>query len=210
MRKLLFSNGSPFARKVRIVLAEKGLEFERDVVTDYIQTKGSLKEHNPLLQVPVFYDRSRVFWGSDLILQYVFSTYPETPPSDVSPPLAPIIARQDQHWDDMLVLTTIDSLADAIINYRLMVAGGPEFQNNFLERQISRVPSALDWLEERCTTEGFWPGTCSVMDINLMCPLIYGEVRKAFNFRTGRWPKIVALVDRLQSRPSVTATQINT
>lgn len=31
-RKLWFSEGSPFARKVRIVLAEKGLDYEKDVL----------------------------------------------------------------------------------------------------------------------------------------------------------------------------------
>jgi hypothetical protein len=30
MRKLYFTTGSPFARAVRIVLQERGLEFERD------------------------------------------------------------------------------------------------------------------------------------------------------------------------------------
>ena len=79
-----------------------------------------------------------------------------------------------------------------------------------MERQIGRVSSSLDWLEQRCTNEGFWPGTLSVMDINLMCPLVYGETRKTFDYRTGRWPKIVELVDRLQSRPSVASTPINT
>jgi glutathione S-transferase len=108
-------------------------------------------------------------------------------PGDALPPLSPPLARLDMYWDDMLTLTTIDSMADAIVNYRLMIAGGPEFKNTFMERQIGRVPSALDWLEQRCTREGFWPGTFSVMDINLMCPLIYGEVRKTFDFRVGRW-----------------------
>jgi glutathione S-transferase len=74
MRKLVFSDGSPFARKVRIILAEKRLEFEADIVTDYLRTSDSLKEHNPLLQVPTLYDRGRAIWGSDLILHY-----PETP-----------------------------------------------------------------------------------------------------------------------------------
>jgi glutathione S-transferase len=177
MRKLVFSDGSPFARKVRIILAEKRLEFEADIVTDYLRTSDSLKEHNPLLQVPTLYDRGRAIWGSDLILHY-----PETPSNGALPPLSPTLARLDMYWDDMLTLTTIDSMADAIVNYRLMIAGGPEFKNTFMERQIGRVPSALDWLEQRCTREGFWPGTFSVMDINLMCPLIYGEVRARPDF----------------------------
>ena len=209
MRKLIYSDASPFARKVRIVLAEKGLAFEAGVVNGYMGTRDSLKEHNPLLQVPTLYDRGGVLWGSDLILHYLFSAYPEIPDTGGLPPLAPTIARQVQYWDDMLVLTTIDSLADSIINYRLMVAGGPEFKNTFMERQLGRVASSLDWLEQRCTNGGFWPGTLSVMDINLMCPLIYGETRKTFDFRAGRWPKISGLVDRLQARPSVASTPIN-
>ena len=208
MRKLIYSDASPFARKVRVVLAEKNLEFEAGVVNGYIRTLDSIKEHNPLLQVPTLYDRGGMLWGSNLILQYLYSAYPETPSQGSSPPLAPTIARQDQYWEDMLTLTTIESLADSIINYRLMTAGGPEFKNTFMERQLGRVASGLDWLEARCTNEGFWPGMFSVMDIGLMCPLIYGETRNAFDFRTGRWPKIVSMVDRYQDRPSVTATPI--
>lgn len=209
MRKLIFSDASPFARKVRIVLAEKGLAFEEGVVNGYIRTLDSIKEHNPALQVPTLYDKGGMLWGSNLILHYLFSTYPETPSASASPPLSPTMARQERYWDDMLTLTTIESLADAIVNYRLMTAGGPEFKNTFMERQLGRVSSSLDWLELRCANEGFWPGTLSVMDINLMCPLIYGEARKTFDYRTGRWPKIVALVDRLQTRPSVASTPIN-
>ena len=125
MRKLIYSDASPFARKVRIVLAEKGLAFESGVVNGYMRTLDSIKEHNPALQVPTLYDRGGVLWGSNLILQYLFSAYPETPPAGASPPLSLTIARQDRYWDDMLTITTIESLADSIINYRLMVMGGP-------------------------------------------------------------------------------------
>ena len=209
MRKLLYSDGSPFARKVRIVLAEKNLAYEADLLNGGLRPIEAIKQHNPALQVPTLYDRGGVLWGSNLILQYLFATYPETPTPAASPPLSPTIAREDRHWEDMLTITTIESLADAIVTYRLMVMGGPEFKNTFMDRQLARVAACLDWLEPRCTDEGFWPGTVSVMDINLMCPLIYGEARKAFDYRTGRWPKIVAVVDRLQSRPSVASTPIN-
>ena len=79
MRKLIYSDASPFARKVRIVLAEKNLEFEAGVVNGYIRTLDSIKEHNPLLQVPTLYDRGGKLWGSNLILQYLYSAHPETP-----------------------------------------------------------------------------------------------------------------------------------
>lgn len=209
MRKLLYSDGSPFARKVRIILAEKNLPYEQDVQNGGLRAIDAIREHNPALQVPTLYDRGGVLWGSNLIIQYLFATYPEVPASSTHPALSPSIARQDQYWEDMLTITTIESMADSIVNYRLMVAGGPIPENTFMNRQLARVSSCLDWLETRCTSEGFWPGTLSVMDISVMCPLIYGEARKAFDFRTGRWPKIAALVDRLQTRSSVVSTPIN-
>jgi glutathione S-transferase len=59
MRKLVYSDGSPFARKFRIILAEKSLEFVAEVPHDYLRSHDSLKEHNPVLQVPTLYDRER-------------------------------------------------------------------------------------------------------------------------------------------------------
>ena len=209
MRKLLYSDGSPFARKVRIILAEKELPYEKDLQNGGLRPIDAIKVHNPALQVPTLYDRGGALWGSNLIIQYLFSVYPEPPTSNAHPPLSPSVARQDRYWEDMLTLTTIESMADAIVTYRLMVAGGPPAENSFMDRQLARVATCLDWLEPRCSAEGFWPGTLSVMDIGVMCPLIYGEVRKAFDYRTGRWPQITALVDRLQTRPSVAATPIN-
>ena len=51
MLRLLYSNGSPFARRVRIVLMEKGLAFEGDV-NDAVRPIEEIRPHNPALQVP--------------------------------------------------------------------------------------------------------------------------------------------------------------
>jgi glutathione S-transferase len=52
MRKLYFSNGSPFARRVRIVLEEKALEYDQDIF-DALRPIDQIKEITPTLQVPV-------------------------------------------------------------------------------------------------------------------------------------------------------------
>jgi glutathione S-transferase len=205
--KLLYSNGSPFARKVRIALFEKGLNFEADV-HDAVRPIEQIRPHNPALQVPVLYDGDRHLFGSNLIVEYLFETYPGRDPSNPNPPFAPTITRKDRHWDDKLILTTIETMANSIVAVRLL-AGADEERVPFLARQKTRIATCLDWLEERITDDGFWPGTCSVLDINLMCPLIYTEKRGIFDYRNRRWPKIVAMVDRLQSRPSVAATPIS-
>ena len=121
MRILLYSNGSPFARRVRVVLIEKNLEFESDIY-DGLRPIPEIKGHNPALQVPVLYDRDQCLFGSNLILQYLYAEYPNSENND--PPLAPTITRPERHWEDMLTLTAIESLADTIVGLRLLLAGG--------------------------------------------------------------------------------------
>jgi glutathione S-transferase len=207
MRKLLYSNGSPFARRVRVVLIEKGLPFDSDI-SDRVRPIEEIVPHNPALQVPVLYDGDRQLFGSNLIVQYLYATYPGPPADPENPPLAPAITRPDRHWDDSLILTAIESMADSLVGTRLLLSAGP-VEAPFVTRQLARVRTCLDWLEERVTTEGFWPSTFSVMDMNLMFPLIYGEKRGTFDYRTGAWPTITAMIDRWQTRPSVRATPIN-
>ena len=207
MRKLLYSNGSPYARRVRVVLIEKGLAFDPDI-NDGVRPIEEIQPHNPALQVPVLYDAGRCLFGSNLILQYLYQQYPESLPSPSEAPLAPTIARPQRYWDDMQILTAIESMSDALIGLRLLLAGG-DVDVPYVTRQRVRIVSCLDWLEKRIADGGFWPEVFSVMDINLMFPLLYGEKRGAFDFRTGQWPRIAAMIDRWSSRPSVLATPLN-
>ena len=206
--KLYFSNGSPFARKVRIVLAEKALAFESDV-NDGLRPADTTV--TPTLAIPVLEDGSRRLWESDLIIDYLLRTYPEARPrpADVAnPPLAPWLARQDFHWEDMTTLATIASCAASIVNLRLMLPDGITAANSdYLARQKTRVEHCLDWLEGKVTSEGFAPGWFSIMDIAFICPMVYCETRGVMPWR-GR-PKLEALYERHQTRPSLLATPIN-
>jgi glutathione S-transferase len=206
MRKLLCS-GSPFARRVRVILIEKGLEFETDF-HDGFRPIDEIKPHNPALQVPVLYDGDRHLFGSTLILHYLVQEYAGCPPRPADPPLAPTITRPERHWDDMLILTAIEAMADALMGVRILLASGTA-DVPYTARQRARITACLDWLEQRIVPEGFWPEVFSVMDLNLMCSLLWGETRGAIDFRTGQWPKIVAMIDRWQSRPSLLATPVN-
>ncbi|HWA47484.1 MAG TPA: glutathione S-transferase family protein [Dongiaceae bacterium] len=205
MRKLLYSNGSPYARRVRIVLLEKGLPFESDVL-DAVRPVENIRPHNPALQIPVLYDGERRLFGSNLILQYLFDRYPAAPQAE-GIPLAPSVTRRERHWDDMQILAAIEAIADSIVNVRLLSGLDPS-KVPYLERQLVRVASCLDWLEPQLSAEGFWPGTFSLMDINLLCPLLFGEKRGVFAFRGRQWPNVEAMIDRWQPRPSVAATPV--
>lgn len=206
--KLFFSTGSPFARKVRIVLAEMGLAYDADL-SDAL--RPAAEAPGPTLAVPVLEDGAVRLWESDLIVDYLLRTYP-TPArvaADPSlPPLSPWLARPERHWEDMAILATIAAAAGSMVNLRLMQSDGITPANSdYLARQTTRVERCLDWLEERVTEEGFAPGWLSVMDIALLCPMIFAEVRGVMSWR-GR-TRLDALYERHRNRPSFLATAIN-
>lgn len=207
--KLYFSDGSPFARKVRIVLAEKGLAFESDVANG-LRTPQTIAA--PTLAVPVLEDGPLRLWESDLIIDYLLRTYPDAKPAAADraqPPLSPWLARPDRHWQDMATLAAIATCAASIVNLRLMASDGITPANSdYLARQKARIERCLDWLEETVTDDGFVPGWFSIMDIAFICPMIFCEARGIMAWR-GR-PRLEALVARHQARPSLLATPINT
>ena len=206
--KLYCSNGSPFARKVRIVLAEKGLAYEADIQDRLRPVSEAL---GPTLAVPVLDDGPIRLWESDLIVDYLLRTYADTrpvPQMAAEPPLAPWMARPEQHWHDMTTLATIASCATSIVNLRLMQNDNITPENSvYLARQKTRVERCLDWLEERVTDDGFAPGWFSIMDIAFLCPVAFCEAREIMPWR-GR-PRLEALFERYRTRPSLLATPIN-
>jgi len=206
--KLYCSNGSPFARKVRIVLAEKGLAYDADIQDRVRPVEEAL---GPTLAIPVLDDGGRRLWESDLIIDYLLKTYADSKPTaDMAavPPLAPWMTRPDRHWDDMTTLATLASCATSIVNIRLMRNDGITPENSdYLARQKTRIERCLDWLEERVTDEGFAPGWFSIMDIAFLCPVAFCEARDIMPWRGRR--KLDALFDRCRTRPSLLATPVD-
>ena len=202
--KLYFSNGSPFARKVRVVLAELGLAYETDILDGLRPTSSP---PGPTIAVPVLEDGTLRLWESDLIVDYLLRTYAIANPTG-RPPLSPWMARPERHWQDMAVLATIATCVASIVNLRLMQpeAITPD-SSTYMARQKARVDSCLDWLETQVTDDGFAPGWFSIMDIAFFCPVAFCDARGVMPWR-GR-PKLEALYDRCRTRPSMLATPIN-
>ena len=79
MLRLISATPSPYARKVRIALAEKGLPFELITEVPWDRTTSTPK-YNPLEKLPVLIleDGSSVY-ESSFILQYLELKYPQPP-----------------------------------------------------------------------------------------------------------------------------------
>src|ERR671937_1574696 len=66
----------PFCARVRIVLAEKGIEYE-DVQIDLSDRPAWLYEKNPVGKVPVLEEDAFVLPESAVIMEYLEERYPE-------------------------------------------------------------------------------------------------------------------------------------
>ncbi len=204
MRKLVTLDGSPYVRKVRIVLAEKGLDYEAVPLKQYPPTAEAVAP-NPVLTVPVFTDGDLELFESNLIVDYLLQTYPGNA-AEAAPPLVASLTRPEHHWRDAQLLSVLDALTHSLIRpFYIRWTGlepvGPNALGLTLaERHKAKVRSCLDWLEARATPEGFLPGVFSIQDIALCCALAWSDARTQAPWR-GR-PNLEAIVAGVAQRPS--------
>ena len=81
----LYSNDTdPYCHMVRIVLAEKGINYEATDV-DINDTPEDLKDLNPYNEVPTLVDRDLVLYGHQVIMEYLDERFPHPPLMPVDP-----------------------------------------------------------------------------------------------------------------------------
>ena len=197
--ELISATPSPYARKVRIALIEKGIPFTlRTEVPWHADT--ATPSYNPLEKLPVLVrsDGTGVY-ESRYILEWLEAKHP-TPrllPDDVDGVLA---ARQ--------VEVIADGVCDAVVllffERRRESPSAP-----WMERQRRKVEGgvrALAALAEKAG-EGFLVGDrFGLADIAAGTVLRYLAVRYPEFDWAGRYPALAAMSARLEARPSFQAT----
>ena len=81
---LYSSDTDPYCHMVRIVLAEKGINYEF-VNVDMDDTPEDLKDLNPYNEVPTLVDRDLVLYGHQVIMEYLDERFPHPPLMPVDP-----------------------------------------------------------------------------------------------------------------------------
>ena len=198
MFQLISATPSPYARKVRIALAEKGLPFELLTEVPWHSTT-STPRYNPLEKLPVLLlpDGSSVY-ESSYILQYLELKYPQTPllPDDIDGKLA---ARKLE--------VLCDGICDAVVLtlFEKMRAGGgsPEW----LARQRRKIDGGLAEMAKIVGSRQWATGNSfSLGDIAVGTAVAYLSVRfQELPWRT-LYPDLALLSDRLELRPSFQAS----
>jgi len=209
MLTLYYTINSPYARKVRVALAEKEIAHQAELLTARPPAEGRIyperyEQDNPSLRVPMIVDEGRAIWESNLILEYLLRAYPGRQGRG-TPPFSRTFTREAHHIDDLLTIHTVETLLNSALNIYAFRRDGVSRENvPYLRREADRTQAILDWLEARITPEGFIPAEFCVADLNLACALTWIGFRQPVEWR-GRL-KLERLHALWEQRPAMRGT----
>jgi glutathione S-transferase len=194
--KLYGSLTSPFARKVRIALAEKA------IACDFVRENPRSLDSNaqrtsPLGKVPVLeLDDAGALYDSPVILEYLDSLAPG--------PLIP--TASPERWTALRLQALADGLLESIIRVWLEERR-PEAERrlDFLAWENRRIERALDALATEPKVGPYFTTSFSVADISVGVALDYLDLRIPQDWR-GRLPELADWLAPIARRPSFLAT----
>ena len=194
MFKLISATPSPYARKVRIALAEKGLPFELLTEVPWDSTT-STPRYNPLEKLPVLLlpDGSSVY-ESSYILQYLELKHPQPPllPDDIDGKLAALKL-------EVLCDGVCDAVVLSLFEKMRPDGGSPEW----LARQRRKIEGGVAEMARLVDSRPWAVGDrFGLGDIAVGTAVGYLSVRfQELPWRT-LYPDLALFSDRLALRPS--------
>jgi glutathione S-transferase len=200
--KLLGSTASPYVRKVRVVMAEKKLDYAF-VTEDVWSADTTIAESNPLGKVPcLVMEGAEALFDSRVIVEYLDTLSPVGK-------LIPSVGRERAEIKTWEALA--DGLMDAAILARLEATwtGRTKAQRSqaWIDRQITKVNDAVKAMARGLGDKPFCAGIhLSLADIAVGCALGYLDFRfPQIDWRTDN-PNLAKLVEKLAQRPSFADT----
>jgi len=201
--KLIGSNTSPYVRKVRIVMAEKKLDYDY-VLEDVWSADTEIAQSNPLGKVPcLVLENGEVIFDSRVIVEYFDTLSPVGK-------LIPAVGRERAEVKTWEALA--DGLLDAAILARLEATWGgrtkAQRSQAWIDRQLNKINAALQAMSKGLGDKVYYTGTHpGLADIAVGVALGYLDFRFAeINWREAH-PNLHKLYDKLAQRPSFIDTQ---
>jgi len=197
--KLYASPGSPFARKIRVMLLEKNAPHEVEMVDLF--AVNDFKRVNPAGKVPALeLDDGRVLVNSPLIADYVDGRFPRPRfiPADAEGRL------EVRRWE-ALADATMDAAVASF--YEVRFHDEASRSRTWLERQRSKIDSGFTVLEHMLGgREWCVGGAMTLADISVACHIGFVNVRRPEFFAQQKHPGLTRLWKRLEERESFTQT----
>ncbi|TMH35609.1 MAG: glutathione S-transferase [Betaproteobacteria bacterium] len=170
--KLIGSLTSPYVRKVRIVMAEKKLDYQLEL--EDVWASDHILESNPLGKVPcLVMEGGEAVFDSRVIVEYV----------DTLSPVGRLIPERGRERAEVRTWEALgDGLLDAAITARLEQtwAARTEGQRSaaWIDRQMRKIEAALAAMSKGLGEKPFCSGIhFSLSDIAVGCALGYLDLR---------------------------------
>lgn len=194
--KLIGSLASPYVRKVRVVMAEKKLDYEL-VLEDVWSPATAIQQSNPLGKVPclVMEDGGAMF-DSRVIVEYLDTL---TPVGKLIPPNSRERAEA-KCWEALA-----DGVLDAAVLMRLERTQRPEAQQSpeWITRQMGKVNAGLVAMSAGLKEKPFCTGhQYTLADVAVGCALGWLSFRFPEIDWRNDYPNLAKLFDKLSERQS--------
>lgn len=194
--KLIGSLGSPFVRKVRVVMAEKKLDYDF-VLEDVWAPDTKIQASNPLGKVPclVMEDGGAMF-DSHVIVEYL----------DTLTPVSKLIPANSRERSEVKCW---EALADGVLEAGVLIRlenlqRSEEIRSQaWIDRQQRKIDAGLKAMSAGLAEKPFCSGThYSLADVAVGCALGW----LSFRFPEITWredyPTLAKLFEKLSERPS--------
>ena len=200
--KLIGSTTSPYVRKVRIVMAEKKLDYQ--FLLDNVWSADTrIAASNPLGKVPcLVMEGGEAVFDSRVIVEYL----------DTLSPVGKLIPSTGRERAEV---KTWEALADGLLDAAILVRlentfeGRTEGQRSqaWIDRQMDKVHASLKAIAQGLGDKPFCSGIhLSLSDIAVGCALGWLEFRFPEIGWRAEHPNLARLMDKLAQRPSFADT----
>ena len=198
--KLIGSLASPYVRKVRIVMAEKKLDYSL-VLENVWAPETTIQQSNPLGKVPcLIMEDGGAMFDSRVIVEYL----------DTLTPVGKLLPTQGREragikcWEALA-----DGVLDAGILMRLEKTLRPAEQQGqvWMDRQMRKIHAGLKAMSAGLAETPFCGGNhYTLADIAVGCALGWLSFRFPEIDWRGDYPNLDKLFDKLSERPSFKET----
>ena len=196
--KLIGSQTSPYVRKVRVVLAEKKLEFQF-IEEDVWSQDSTISTANPLGKVPcLIMEGGEAMFDSRVITEYL----------DTMSPVGKLIPASGRERAEVKTWEALaDGLLDAAIAARLESTwtGRTDAQrcSAWIDRQMDKIHASLTAMERGLGDKPYCSGVyVSLSDVAVGCALGYLDFRFASLDWRSAHPQLARLYEKLAQRQS--------
>jgi glutathione S-transferase len=198
--KLIGSSASPFVRKVRVVLAEKKLDYSFELENVW-SADTAIHLSNPLGKVPcLIMDDGSPMYDSRVIAEYL----------DTLTPVCKLLPPNGRDRADVKVWEALsDGVLDAAILVRLEKTLRPAEQQSaaWIERQMGKVHAGLAVMSANLGDSPFCKGNhYSLADVAVGCTLGWLQFRFPDIAWRSDYANLARLFDKLSERASFKET----